>query len=209
MSLAERYGRAKAAFIRVNYGLQRHAGGGMAVRTIACLPAVTGHWRRAGGGVQLSSSANFQFDKRALERPDLSPPVRTINMIRLGDALTRTRRRRRRPAGARARRVQLEPGRGGAGSQRSAARAGARGSVHRGARAFPDRHRRLRGHRAARDDAARALGSASVVRPPLRLAQPARRSSRWANRCRTARSFAGWARGWAWTIPRCATTTSR
>jgi anaerobic selenocysteine-containing dehydrogenase len=60
----------------------------MAVRTIACLPALTGHWRRAGGGVQLSSSANFTFDKRALERPDLSPPVRTINMIRLGEALT-------------------------------------------------------------------------------------------------------------------------
>jgi len=88
VGLAELYGGAAAAFIRVNYGLQRHAGGGMAVRTIACLPALTGHWRHAGGGVQLSSSANFQFDKRALERPELSAPVRTINMIRLGDALT-------------------------------------------------------------------------------------------------------------------------
>jgi anaerobic selenocysteine-containing dehydrogenase len=88
VSLAERFGRARTAFIRVNYGLQRHAGGGMAVRTIACLPAITGHWRRAGGGVQLSSSANFAFDVRALQRPDLSPPVRTINMIRLGEALT-------------------------------------------------------------------------------------------------------------------------
>jgi len=88
VSLGERFGRAKAAFIRVNYGLQRHAGGGMAVRTIACLPAVAGHWRRPGGGVQLSTSANFQFNRAALERPDLSPPVRTINMIRLGDALT-------------------------------------------------------------------------------------------------------------------------
>src|SRR5436305_2257658 len=86
--LGEQYGRARAAFIRVNYGLQRHAGGGMAVRTIACLPAITGHWRRAGGGVQLSTSANFQFNKQELERPDLSPPVRTINMIRLGEALT-------------------------------------------------------------------------------------------------------------------------
>ncbi len=89
VSLADRYGRARAAFIRVNYGLQRHAGGGMAVRTIACLPAITGHWRRAGGGVQLSTSANFAFDRAALERPDLGPPARTINMIRLGEALTR------------------------------------------------------------------------------------------------------------------------
>jgi anaerobic selenocysteine-containing dehydrogenase len=88
VSLGERYGRAKAAFIRVNYGLQRHGGGGMAVRTIACLPALTGHWRRAGGGVQLSSSHNFKFNTALVERPDLSPPVRTINMIRLGEALT-------------------------------------------------------------------------------------------------------------------------
>ena len=88
VSLAEAYGRSRAAFIRVNYGLQRHAGGGMAVRTIACLPAIVGHWRRPGGGVNLSTSANFAFDKQALERPELSPPVRTINMIRLGEALT-------------------------------------------------------------------------------------------------------------------------
>jgi len=88
VELAGRYGRATAAFIRVNYGLQRHAGGGMAVRTIACLPAIAGHWRRPGGGVQLSTSANFQFNRQVLERPDLSPPVRTINMIRLGEALT-------------------------------------------------------------------------------------------------------------------------
>ena len=87
-SLAREYGRAKAAFIRINYGLQRHGGGAMAVRTIACLPAVTGHWRRPGGGIQLSTSGNFGFNVGALGRQDLSPPVRTINMIRLGDALT-------------------------------------------------------------------------------------------------------------------------
>lgn len=84
------YGRARAAFVRINYGLQRHRGGGMAVRTIACLPAITGHWRRAGGGIQLTTSGSFRFNSRALERPDLGPPVRSINMIRLGDALTRS-----------------------------------------------------------------------------------------------------------------------
>jgi anaerobic selenocysteine-containing dehydrogenase len=87
-SLGSEYGRSRNCFIRVNYGLQRHAGGGMAVRTIACLPAVTGHWRYAGGGVQLSTSGSFKFNKDALFRLDLSPPVRTINMIRLGEALT-------------------------------------------------------------------------------------------------------------------------
>jgi len=88
IDFAREYGRARAAFLRINYGLQRHGGGAMAVRTIACLPAVTGHWRRAGGGVQLSTSANFKYNTATLERADLSPGVRTINMIRLGDALT-------------------------------------------------------------------------------------------------------------------------
>ena len=88
VALGREFGRAKAAFIRVNYGLQRHAGGGMAVRTIACLPAIAGHWRRPGGGVQLSTSANFEFDRKVLGRPDLGPPARDINMIRLGEALT-------------------------------------------------------------------------------------------------------------------------
>jgi anaerobic selenocysteine-containing dehydrogenase len=74
----------------MNYGLQRHAGGAMAVRTIACLPAVAGHWRRPGGGVTLSMSNAFKFNAAALERPDLAPPGgRAINMIKLGEALAR------------------------------------------------------------------------------------------------------------------------
>lgn len=90
VDLARQYGRAKSAFVRINYGLQRHGGGAMAVRTIACLPAVSGHWRRPGGGVQLSSSANFAFNRPALQRDDFTPPgTRTINMSLLGDALTK------------------------------------------------------------------------------------------------------------------------
>lgn len=86
--LARSYATARAAFIRMNYGLQRHGGGGSAVRAIAALPAVAGHWRHPGGGMQLSMSNAFGFNKAALERPDLGPPARTINMIKLGDALT-------------------------------------------------------------------------------------------------------------------------
>ncbi len=37
--LARAYATTRPAAIRVNYGLQRHAGGGMAARTVACLPA--------------------------------------------------------------------------------------------------------------------------------------------------------------------------
>jgi anaerobic selenocysteine-containing dehydrogenase len=87
-ALAEMYARAHPSLIRVNYGLQRHGGGGMAVRTIACLPAIVGAWRHHGGGVLLSTSGAFDFAMDKLTRPDLSPSgTRTINMNHLGEAL--------------------------------------------------------------------------------------------------------------------------
>lgn len=88
-SLAREYAAITPTFIRLNYGLQRHAGGGMAVRAISLLPAVTGAWRYVGGGATLSTSGAFQFNDAALERPDWVPGgTRTVNMIRLGEALT-------------------------------------------------------------------------------------------------------------------------
>jgi anaerobic selenocysteine-containing dehydrogenase len=50
--LAYEYATIRPAAIRVNYGIQRHSGSGMAVRTIACLPALVGAWRQEGGGIQ-------------------------------------------------------------------------------------------------------------------------------------------------------------
>ena len=87
--LATRYGTTRPTFIRVNYGLQRHAGGGSAVRAISILPCVTGAWNDVGGGVLLSTSGTFSpLNTAALGRKDLSPPgTRTINMSRLGEAL--------------------------------------------------------------------------------------------------------------------------
>jgi anaerobic selenocysteine-containing dehydrogenase len=88
-AFAREYATARPAAIRVNYGLNRHAGGGMAVRTIACLPAITGAWRDPGGGLLLSTSGAFPVDTAALERPDLIPPgTRTLNMSQLGRILT-------------------------------------------------------------------------------------------------------------------------
>ena len=88
IALARDYGTTRPAAIRVNYGLQRHAGGGNAVRAIACLPALVGSWRDPAGGGLLSSSGTYPTDVAALERPDLmrgSP--RTINMSSIGNAL--------------------------------------------------------------------------------------------------------------------------
>lgn len=89
--LARRYGTTRPTFIRLNYGLQRHAGGGNAVRAITLLPAVTGAWDDIGGGAMLSTSGTFaKLDTASLQRRDLSPPgTRTINMSALGHALTR------------------------------------------------------------------------------------------------------------------------
>jgi anaerobic selenocysteine-containing dehydrogenase len=88
--LARQYADARPAVIRVNYGLQRHAAGGMAMRNIATLPALVGHWRYRGGGVMLSASGAFHLDKTTLKRPDLlgARQPRILNMIRLGDALS-------------------------------------------------------------------------------------------------------------------------
>lgn len=92
IDFAREYATTQPAAIRVNYGLQRHAGGGMAVRAIACLPALTGAWRHAGGGVLLSTSGMFALNEAGLQRPDLiRGNPRTINMTRLGEALTEAR----------------------------------------------------------------------------------------------------------------------
>ena len=88
--LARRYATTRPSVVRLNYGVQRHAGGGMAVRTISCLPAVVGAWRDAGGGALLSTSGTFPVNRQALERPDLlpTPRPRTLNMSELGRLLT-------------------------------------------------------------------------------------------------------------------------
>jgi anaerobic selenocysteine-containing dehydrogenase len=87
-TFAREYATLQPSAIRLNYGLNRHAGAGMAVRTIACLPAVVGAWRHAGGGVLLSSSGTFPVDSERLERPDLiRPGTRMLNMSELGRLL--------------------------------------------------------------------------------------------------------------------------
>ena len=89
VALAREYAGTRPAAIRLNYGMQRHSGGGMAVRTIACLPALAGHWRDAAGGVLLSTGDWYSMNHALLERPDLIPnKPRTINQSALGDALT-------------------------------------------------------------------------------------------------------------------------
>jgi anaerobic selenocysteine-containing dehydrogenase len=91
--LAREYGNTKPAAIRLNYGMQRVAGGGSAARLIALLPCLTGAWRQRAGGLLLSSSGWFKSvrDDAALFKPDLlaGRKPRTINMSTIGDDLLR------------------------------------------------------------------------------------------------------------------------
>ena len=85
--LARTYATTRPAAIRTGVGIQRNGGGAAAVRAVACLPALTGAWREAGGGLCNFGGAMFtaQNMKQAM-RFDLSPAgTREINMMRLAE----------------------------------------------------------------------------------------------------------------------------
>ena len=89
-SLARAYGRARAPFIRTGWGPARQLGGGMAMRAIALLPALINAFAKEGGGILRGSGTSDVLNTSRLSRPDLCPPdARTINMVELGDALTK------------------------------------------------------------------------------------------------------------------------
>ncbi|GAB4303422.1 MAG: molybdopterin oxidoreductase family protein [Desulfuromonadia bacterium] len=87
---ARQYGDARRAFIRVGGGLTRAGNGAVTVRTILALSAISGNAGRRGGGCFLGTSTGKWFSLAPLIREDLlggrSP--RTVNMNRLGEALT-------------------------------------------------------------------------------------------------------------------------
>ncbi|MFC4775840.1 molybdopterin-dependent oxidoreductase [Paenibacillus sp. GCM10023252] len=89
IELARLYGSTTPSYIRIGNGLQHHDNGGMTIRAIACLPALTGQWGVRGGGAMKGNGWYSSLNTLKLERPDLlpDPDVRTVNMNQLGDAL--------------------------------------------------------------------------------------------------------------------------
>jgi molybdopterin guanine dinucleotide-containing S/N-oxide reductase-like protein len=92
VKLAREYATTRPAVIRLNYGVQRSEGGGMATRAITMLPCITGSWQEVGGGLQLSTSGAFAPIGGGLKRKDLmlkslGRPARVVNMVELGKAL--------------------------------------------------------------------------------------------------------------------------
>jgi len=87
-AIGERLATARPTAIRIGPGMQRHAGGGMAVRAITCIPGITGDWRYPGGGAAYDTRSFFKGNWPALWRDDLRPPgTRVLAMTRLAEAL--------------------------------------------------------------------------------------------------------------------------
>src|SRR3954471_19533268 len=88
VALGRRLATTRPTAIRATMGMQRHAGGGMALRVLYAVPGVTGDWRHLGGGASYSTSGWFKGDMAALRRDDLRKrPARTLSMTRMGAVL--------------------------------------------------------------------------------------------------------------------------
>ena len=158
------------------------------VRTIACLPALVGAWRERGGGIlgptvvgrvqparpgrarrpAARHARASTWSASGTRSTELEPPVHALVVYNSNPADHRARQHARR------------------------AGPGARGPLHRRARALPDRHgplrrRRAAGHHAGRARRPRALRGATPTSPTT--SRPSRRSAR---RCPTPRSSGAW-----------------
>lgn len=81
------YGAAKASFIRLGEGMTRLAQGGQALRAVALLPGVTGAYARRGGGSLLYTGEFGELNPDAVYKPSGPAVTRTVNHLRLGEAL--------------------------------------------------------------------------------------------------------------------------
>ncbi len=89
--LAHLYGRARAPYIRIGFGMSRNAQGGQAVRAVALLPGVVGAYAKRGGGALLATVGGFGFSFEAVRRPSGPARTRLVNHSRLGEALLELR----------------------------------------------------------------------------------------------------------------------
>ncbi|MGH7095869.1 MAG: molybdopterin-dependent oxidoreductase, partial [Stellaceae bacterium] len=85
------YGGTKRAFIRLGEGMTRLARGGEALRAVALLPGVTGAYGVRGGGALLMTAASCELDYAAIRRPSGPAETRSVNHLRLGEALLNLR----------------------------------------------------------------------------------------------------------------------
>ena len=87
--VAREFAHSKASAIRLGVALERHAGGGQAIRAITCLPALVGAWKYPGGGAVQMTLWSYPFKWDKMSRGEwIKPGTRVINLLDLGAALT-------------------------------------------------------------------------------------------------------------------------
>ncbi|MCX2975430.1 molybdopterin oxidoreductase family protein [Halieaceae bacterium IMCC8485] len=87
-TLARAYAQSAPAMIRIGVAIERHAGGGQAVRAITSLPALVGSWRKPGGGLLQLPLWAFPVNFAKMMRPDfIGNDVRVLNLWKLGQIL--------------------------------------------------------------------------------------------------------------------------
>lgn len=86
---AYEFATVQPSVIRLGVALERHAGGGQAIRAVCALPALVGSWRHVGGGLLQMPLWDFPVDWMKVSRGDwIKPGTRAINNLKLGAALT-------------------------------------------------------------------------------------------------------------------------
>ena len=86
-AFAAMYGKAKAAMIRLGEGMTRLTAGGQALRSVALLPGVTGHYDAKGGGAMLLTAGSCDLNYAAVRKPSGPASTRLVNHLRLGEEL--------------------------------------------------------------------------------------------------------------------------
>jgi len=86
--LAHEYATTRNAAIRPGVAVERSAGGAQALRAIFSLPALTGSWKDAGGGLYQMPMWEFPVHWDRVCRPDFIPQgTRALNVLKLGAIL--------------------------------------------------------------------------------------------------------------------------
>ena len=89
VGFARIYGQADAPFIRLGLGMSRQNNGAVNTHAISCLPAITGAWKKPGGGALFATGDVFHVNKAPVLQPQwMTTPTRSLDSSRLGHFLT-------------------------------------------------------------------------------------------------------------------------
>lgn len=88
---ARMYGRTERTFLRLGFGFTRSRNGAAAMHAVSCLPAITGAWRKRGGGAlyMIWDRQAWGLDPSFMQGLDLiDPATRVLDQSRIGAVLT-------------------------------------------------------------------------------------------------------------------------